>query len=623
MSEKNKDMKPSQGRRGPGFGGPHGAMMGGAKAKDFKGTIRRLLNYLGEYKLRIIVVIIFAIGSTTFGIVGPKLLGKATTKIFEGILSKVTGTGAGIDFGYIGGIILTLVGLYGLSALLSYIQGFIMTGVAMKVSYNMRRDISEKINRIPLKYYDDTNHGEVLSRITNDVDTVSTTLNQNMTQIITSATQVIGVLAMMISISGLMTLVALAIIPISMFLVMMIVKQSQKYFKEQQKQLGHVNGHIEEMFGGHTIIKAFNGEKKSIEQFETYNDALYKTAWKSQFLSSIMMPMINIVGNMGYVAVCVLGGSLAAKQAIEVGDIQAFIQYVRNFTQPISQLANISNVLQQTAAAAERVFEFLDESEELVDTENPVNASNIDGVVEFRNVHFGYNENQTIINDFSVKVEKGQKVAIVGPTGAGKTTMVKLLMRFYDIQSGKILLDGKEIRDFKRYDLRDQFGMVLQDAWLYNGTIMENIRYGNLNATDEDVIAAAKAAHVDSFVHMLPGGYNMILNEEASNVSQGQKQLITIARAFLSDPKLLILDEATSSVDTRTEVQIQQAMNRLMENRTSFIIAHRLSTIRDADMILVMNHGDIVEQGTHTELLARNGFYADLYNSQFETEAAS
>lgn len=623
MSEHKKSESPMPGRKGPGFGGPHGAMMGGAKAKDMKGTIRRLIDYIGVYKGRVLVVILLAIGSAAFGIIGPKLMGNATTEIYKGLIGKVQGSTTGIDFDAIGSILITLIVLYGVSALLSYLQGFLMTGVAMKISYNMRNDISKKINRMPLKYYDDTSHGEVLSRITNDVDTVNATLNQNMTQMITSLTTVVGVLIMMISISGWMTLVALGIIPLSLFLVMLIVKQSQKFFKEQQKQLGHVNGHVEEMFSGHMIIKAFNGEEKSIEQFEIYNEALYKTSWKSQFLSSIMMPMINIVGNIGYVAVCVLGGTLAARKVIEVGDIQAFIQYVRNFTQPLSQLANISNLLQQTAAAAERVFEFLDESEELLDTDSPVDSSDIQGVVAFNNVHFGYTPEQTIINDFSVKVERGQKVAIVGPTGAGKTTMVKLLMRFYDVQSGSITLDGNDIRSFTRKDLRDQFGMVLQDAWLYNSTIMENIRYGNLNATDEEVIQAAKAAHVDGFVHMLPGGYQMVLNEEANNISQGQKQLITIARAFLSDPKLLILDEATSSVDTRTEVQIQQAMSRLMENRTSFIIAHRLSTIRDADLILVMNHGDIVEQGSHEALLSAGGFYASLYNSQFEAQVAS
>ena len=625
MSEDRKNMsKPSKapGMRAGGPGG-HMGMMGGAKAKDFKGTIKRLIQYLGEYKLKILLVIVFAIASSAFGIYGPKLLGKATTKVFEGVMGKISGTTLGIDFEYISGIMLTLVILYGLSALLSYVQGFIMSGVSMKVSFKMRSDISEKINKIPLRYFDDTNHGEVLSRMTNDVDTVSQTLNQSMTQIITSFTTVVGVLIMMLSISGTMTLVALGIIPLSMFLVMLVIKQSQKFFKEQQKLLGNVNGHIEEMYGGHQIIKAFNGEAESAEKFETYNQELYKTSWKAQFLSSIMMPMIGIVGNIGYVAVCVLGGALAAKKTIEVGDIQAFIQYVRNFTQPISQLANISNVLQQTAAAAERVFEFLDEAEEVADTATPKEASNIHGEVEFRNVHFGYKEDQTVINNFSVKVKQGQKVAIVGPTGAGKTTMVKLLMRFYDVQSGEILIDGINIKDFTREDLRDQFGMVLQDAWLYNASIRDNILYGNHQATELDMIKAAKDAHVDSFVHALPNGYDMILNEEANNVSQGQKQLITIARAFISNPKLLILDEATSSVDTRTEVQIQKAMAKLMENRTSFIIAHRLSTIRDADLILVMNHGDIVEQGTHSELLAQNGFYAELYNSQFEVESAS
>ncbi|MCA0383965.1 MAG: ABC transporter ATP-binding protein/permease [Firmicutes bacterium] len=607
---------------GPGMGhGPMG-MMGGAKAKDFKSTIKRLINYLDVYKWTILMVILLAAASAAFGIYGPKLLGKATTKVFEGIFGKISGTGTGIDFDYIGGIMITLIILYGVSALLSYIQGFVMTGVSMKVTYKMRKDISEKINRIPLKYFDGTNHGEVLSRITNDVDTVSQTLNQSLTQMITSITTVIGVMIMMISISGLMTLVSLLIIPLSMVFVMLIVKRSQKYFKEQQKLLGNVNGHIEEMYSGHMIIKAFNGEEESIATFSKINEELYATSWKSQFLSSIMMPMINIVGNIGYVAVCVLGGSLAAKKAIEVGDIQAFVQYIRSFTQPLAQLANISNVLQQTAAAAERVFEFLDEAEEIADAQEPVDASRVHGEVSFKNVHFGYNDDQTVINDFSVDIKQGQKVAIVGPTGAGKTTMVKLLMRFYDVGSGKITLDGHDIREYSRHDLRDQFGMVLQDAWLYNASIKDNIRYGNLDATDEEIIAAAKSAHVDSFVHMLPGGYDMQLNEEATNVSLGQKQLITIARAFLSNPKLLILDEATSSVDTRTEVQIQTAMKRLMENRTSFIIAHRLSTIRDADLILVMNHGDIVEQGTHEALLAKGGFYADLYNSQFESMAS-
>lgn len=599
--------------------GPGGMMMGGAKAKDFKGTMRKLLDYLKPYRVIFIVVILFAVASAAFGIYGPKLLGKATTKVFEGVLGKIAGTADGVDFGYIGGIMVTLMILYGLSALFGYIQGFLMSGVSMKVSYQMRKNISEKINKMPLKYFDGTNHGEVLSRITNDVDTVSQTLNQSLSQIITSATTVIGVLIMMISISWLMTLVAIIIIPVSMALVMVIVKLSQKYFKEQQQYLGNVNGHIEEMYSAHVVVKAFNGEAKSAEKFDELNNKLYGTAWKAQFLSGLMMPVMNIVSNMGYVAVCVLGGALAAKKTIEIGDIQAFIQYVRNFTQPLTQLANISNVLQQTAAAAERVFEFLEEAEEVPEAANPVVQKEVKGHVVFENVHFGYKEDQIIVNDFSSEIKPGQKVAIVGPTGAGKTTMVKLLMRFYDINSGAILVDGVDIRDYTRQDLRDHFGMVLQDTWLYNGSIMENIRYGRLDATDEEVIAAAKAAHVDSFVHMLPNGYQMELNEEASNVSQGQKQLITIARAILSDPKILILDEATSSVDTRTEVQIQKAMNNLMKDRTSFIIAHRLSTIRDADVILVMDHGDIVEQGSHDELLAKGGVYANLYNSQFET----
>ncbi|WBW96850.1 ABC transporter ATP-binding protein [Oceanirhabdus sp. W0125-5] len=622
MSQQDKAVNRRM-KKGGGGHGPGGMRMGGEKAKNFKGTIKRLLSYIKAYNAAVVIVIIFAMASAGFAIYGPQLLGEATTKIFEGVMGKISGASDGIDFAFIGRIIIYLVGLYGLSALFSYIQRFIMTGVSMKVSYKMRKDISEKINRMPLRYFDGTNHGEVLSRITNDVDTVNQTLNQSLSQIITSATTVIGVLIMMLRISGLMTLVALCIIPVSMIAVMFIVKHSQKYFKKQQDYLGNVNGHIEEMYGGHLIIKAFNCEEKSTKKFDEMNDKLYGTAWKSQFLSSMMMPVMTIVGNIGYVAVCVLGGALAAKRTIQIGDIQAFIQYVRNFTQPIAQLANISNVLQQTAAAAERVFEFLDETEEVAEAAKPVKVDNVKGHVEFKNVHFGYKEDTIIVNDFSAEVQPGQKVAIVGPTGAGKTTMVKLLMRFYDVNSGVILVDGEDIREFTRNDLRSQFGMVLQDTWLYNGTIMENIRYGRLDATDEEVIAAAKAAHVDSFVHMLPDGYNMVLNEEASNVSQGQKQLITIARAILSDPKILILDEATSSVDTRTEVQIQKAMNNLMENRTSFIIAHRLSTIRDADVILVMNNGDIVEQGAHEELLAKNGFYANLYNSQFEEEMVS
>lgn len=614
-------MKREQAAKRQGMGGPGGMRMGGGpKAKDFKGTMKKLLAYLKPYQVTFIVVIVFAIASAGFGIYGPKLLGKATTKVFEGIMGKIAGTADGVDFGYIGGIMITLIILYGLSALFAYVQGFMMSGVSMKVSYKMRKNISEKINRMPLRYFDGTNHGEVLSRVTNDVDTVSTTLNQSLSQIITSATTVIGVLVMMISISWMMTLVALIIIPVSMLSVVMILKQSQKYFKEQQQYLGNVNGHIEEMYGGHVVVKAFNGEEKSAAKFEELNNKLYGTAWKAQFLSGLMMPVMTIVGNIGYVAVCVLGAALAAKKTIEVGDIQAFIQYVRNFTQPLTQLANISNVLQQTAAAAERVFEFLEEAEEVEDPTTLVVKTEVEGSVSFKNVHFGYKPDLTIVNDFSSDIKPGQKVAIVGPTGAGKTTMVKLLMRFYDVSAGAILVDGVDVRDYTRENLRDHFGMVLQDTWLYNDSIMNNIRYGRLDATDEEVIAAAKAAHVDSFVHMLPGGYQMELNEEASNVSQGQKQLITIARAILSNPKILILDEATSSVDTRTEVQIQKAMNTLMSNRTSFIIAHRLSTIRDADLILVMEHGDIVEQGSHVELLATGGVYAKLYNSQFDVE---
>lgn len=611
----------NKGRHGGVHRGPGGMIRGGEKARDFKGTIKKLIKYINVYKIAVIIVFIFASASAAFSIVGPKILGKATTKLFEGLMNKISGKG-NIDFQYIGNIIVLLVGLYLISALFSYIQGWIMSGISMKVSYKMRKDISEKINRMPLKYFDGTNHGEVLSRVTNDVDTVSQTLNQSLTQIISSVTTVIGVLIMMLSISWVMTLVAVCIIPLSLIIITVIIKYSQKYFKEQQDYLGHVNGHVEEMYGGHIVMKSFNGEEKSVEEFDKLNNTLYKSAWKSQFLSGMIMPIMNFVGNLGYVAVCVLGGWLVVKKTIEVGDIQAFIQYVRSFTQPITQIANITNILQQTAASAERVFEFLEEEEEVPETSAPVKPEKVEGHVEFKDVHFGYNPDKIIINDFSASVKPGQKVAIVGPTGAGKTTMVKLLMRFYDINSGEILVDGHNIKDFTRYDLRDMLGMVLQDTWLFNGSIMENIRYGRIGATDEEVIAAAKAAHVDSFVRTLPGGYNMVLNEEASNVSQGQKQLLTIARAILADPKILILDEATSSVDTRTEVRIQKAMDHLMKNRTSFIIAHRLSTIRDADLILVMNHGDIVEQGNHEELLKKGGFYANLYNSQFDVEEA-
>lgn len=619
MSEKNRHTRKSGGGHRPG-GGPM-AMMKGEKARDFKGTMKKLIKYLSVYRISIITVFIFAIASTVFSIVGPKILGKATTKLFEGVMAKISGAG-NIDFDYIGRIMIILVCLYLISALFSYIQGWIMSDVSMKVSYEFRKNISEKINRMPLKYFDGTNHGEILSRVTNDVDTLSQTLNQSLSQIITSVITVIGVLIMMISISWQLTLVSVLIIPLSILLITFIVKKSQKYFKQQQDYLGNVNGHVEEMYGGHIVMKAFNGEKNSVEKFDKMNNKLFGVAWKSQFLTSIMMPLMGFVGNLGYVAVCILGGWLAAKKTIEVGDIQAFIQYVRQFNQPLTQIANISNILQQTAASAERVFEFLEEEEEVPETSDPVKLDKVNGKVEFKDVHFGYNPDKIIINDFSASVEPGQRVAIVGPTGAGKTTMVKLLMRFYDINQGAIMVDGHDIREFTRNDLRSMFGMVLQDTWLYNGSIMENIRYGRLDATDEEVKRAAKAAHVDSFVHALPNGYNMILNEEVSNISQGQKQLLTIARAILADPKILIFDEATSSVDTRTEVQIQKAMNNLMKNRTSFIIAHRLSTIRDADLILVMEHGDIVEQGKHEELLAKGGAYANLYNSQFDVEQA-
>jgi len=613
------NQRPGQsGGQRPGHpGGGMGIQAHGERARDFKGTIGRLLEYLHAYRLQIVIVLIFAIASTIFSIVGPKILGQATTKLFEGVVSQIAGTG-GIDFEYIGNIILLLAVLYIISAVFSYIQGWIMSGVAINVTYQFRRDIAEKINRMPLKYFDGTNHGEVLSRITNDVDTVSQTLNQSLSQIVTSVTTLIGVFIMMLTISWVMTLVALVMIPLSFGIIALVIGKSQGYFKEQQDYLGHVNGHIEEMYSGHNVVKAFNGEAKSVERFDGYNNQLYDSAWKSQFLSGLLMPILTFVGNLNYVAVSILGGYLAIRGSITIGDIQAFIQYVRSFTQPIAQIANVSNILQQTAAAAERVFEFMDEDEEVAETADAVKPEQVVGGVEFDHVHFGYNADKIIINDFSAHVNPGQKIAIVGPTGAGKTTIVKLLMRFYDVNSGSIKVDGKDIRDFTRHDLRSMFGMVLQDAWLYNDTIMENIRYGRLGASDEEVVEAAKAAHVDHFVRTLPDGYNMLLDEEAGNVSQGQKQLLTIARAILADPKILILDEATSSVDTRTEVLIQQAMDNLMQNRTSFIIAHRLSTIRNADLILVMRDGDIVEQGSHLDLLASGGFYADLYNSQFE-----
>ena len=603
----------------PPMGGPRKGGKGPVeKAKDFKGTMKNLFEYLKPYRLSMLVVIIFAIGSATFSIVGPKVLGKATTKIFEGLMNKVSGNSIGMDFDYIGKILLILLGLYVISAIFSYIQGFIMSGISQKVSYNLRKAISEKINRMPLKYFDSKTHGEVLSRVTNDIDTLSQNLNQSLSQVISSTTTIIGVLIMMLSISVQMTLVSLIMLPVSMILIMLVVKKSQKYFKQQQEYLGHVNGQVEEVYGGHNIVKAFNKENDVIEEFNKLNEELYNSAWKSQFLSGMMMPIMSFIGNLGYVLISIMGGYLAIKKTIEVGDILSFTQYVRNFTQPLSQTAQIANVMQSMAAAAERTFEFLNEDEEVQFAENPVNPDEIKGEVSFENVHFGYTEDKTIINDFSVEIKQGQKVAIVGPTGAGKTTIVKLLMRFYDINSGTIKIDGRDINDFNRGDLRSIFGMVLQDTWLFNGSILDNLRYSKLDASDEEVIKAAKLAHVDNFVKTLPDGYNMELNEEANNISQGQKQLLTIARAILADPKILILDEATSSVDTRTEVLIQKAMENLMEGRTSFIIAHRLSTIRDADVILVMKDGDIVEQGNHEELLEADGFYASLYNSQFE-----
>ena len=607
------------------MGGPtgRGPKMVGEKAKDFKGTMKTLLGYLGKFKTSIILVFIFAIGSVSFSVVGPKILGKATTKIFEGLVAKVSGAaGAGIDFDSIGKILLTLIGLYILSAIFSFIQGFVMSGISQKIAYNLRNELSQKINRMPMKYFDSKTHGEVLSRITNDIDTLSQSLNQSMTQLITSVTTIIGVLVMMLSISWMMTGVTLLILPLSMILISFIIKRSQKYFKAQQEYLGHVNGQVEELYGGHNIVKVFNGEDEAIEKFNKLNDTLYQSAWKSQFLSGIMQPLMMFVGNLGYVVVAILGGWLAIRKTIEVGDIQSFIQYVRNFTQPLSQVAQVTNLLQSTAAAAERVFEFLDEEEEDQVVENAVKVDGLEGKIDFEHVRFGYNPNKIIIKDFTAHVKPGQKIAIVGPTGAGKTTIVKLLMRFYDVNSGAILIDNHNIKDFNRSELRQLFGMVLQDTWLFNGSIKDNIRYGKLDATDEQVIEAAKAAHVHHFIKTLPDGYDMILNEEASNVSQGQKQLLTIARAILADPKILILDEATSSVDTRTEVLIQKAMDNLMENRTSFIIAHRLSTIKNADLILVMNEGDIIEIGNHEKLLAQKGFYANLYNSQFEKDEA-
>lgn len=601
-------------RKGP-MGGR--GMQPTEKAKDFKGAMAKLFRYMGRYKFRFMLMFVFAVAGTVFNIVGPKILGKATTELYKGLVAKVNGTG-GIDFEKIGMILLWTLGLYLASALFSFIQGFVMTGISNDVTYNLRKDISKKINRLPMNYFESRTNGEILSRVTNDVDTLQMSLNQSMTQLITSVTTLIGVFIMMLSINVWMTLAALLILPVSMLIINKVMKHSQKYFQAQQDYLGRVNGQIEENFGGHDVVRVFNKEQDVLTEFERDNGKLYESAWKSQFFSGMMMPIMQFVGNLGYVGVSILGGYLAIKQTIEVGDIQSFIQYVRSFTQPIQQVAQVANMLQSTAAASERVFEFLDEKEEDQFAENPVSVEGLQGNVEFEHVHFGYNPEHIIINDFSAKVKEGQKIAIVGPTGAGKTTMIKLLMRFYDVNSGAIKIDGHNIKDFNRSELRQMFGMVLQDTWLFSGSIEDNIKYGKLDATHEEVVAAAKAAHVHRFVQTLPSGYNMILNEEASNVSQGQKQLLTIARAILADPKILILDEATSSVDTRTEVQIQKAMDNLMKGRTSFVIAHRLSTIRDADLILVMKDGDIIEQGNHEELLAKNGFYAELYNSQFE-----
>lgn len=607
-------------RNGPKFGpgGMHG-MRGGEKAKDFKGTLGKLFKYLRPYYFRLVIVAIFASASTVFAIVGPKILAKATDKLSEGIMAKVAGTG-GIDFDYIGQIILILVGLYLISALFSYIQGFITSTISQRVAYDLRTSISQKMDRMPLSYFDKHTSGDILSRVTNDIDTIAQSLNQSMSQVITSTVTVIGIFIMMLTISPVMTLIAVCVLPVSMVLIGLVMKRSQKYFARQQAALGDVNGHIEEMYGGHNVVKAFNGEAASVEQFNEYNDNLYESAWKSQFFSGLMQPITGFVGNVGYVAVCLLGGVLAGGGSITIGDIQAFIQYVRQFNQPITQLAQTMNMLQSTAAAAERVFEFLGEEE--LEPETPKvtadEVAKVEGSVTFADVNFGYLKDQTIINDFSLHVHAGQTVAIVGPTGAGKTTIVKLLMRFYELNSGSILIDGKDIRDFGRQDLRSLFGMVLQDTWLFNGTIKENLMYGKLDASDEKVKEACKVAYVDHFVQTLENGYETMINEESSNISQGQKQLLTIARAFLKDPKILILDEATSSVDTRTEVLIQKGMEKLMEGRTSFVIAHRLSTIRDADTIIVMKDGDIVELGNHDSLLAKDGFYASLYRSQFE-----
>ena len=603
------------------MGGPGRGMIPGEKSKDFKNSIEKLVRYLGRYWYAIVAVMIFAAVSTVFSVAGPKVMARATNALVEGLGKKIAGTGS-IDFTYIAKVLLFTLGLYICSAVFSFIQGMIMTGITQKTCYRMRKEISEKINRMPMKYFESRTYGEVLSRITNDVDTLGQSLNQSVTQIITSVATLVGTLVMMISISGIMTLISLVILPVSAILISFIIKHSQKYFRQQQEYLGHINGQVEEVYGGHLVVQAYNKQESTIKKFEDTNQILFQSAWKSQFLSGLMQPIMQFVGNLGYVGVAISGGLLAIRGTIGVGEIQAFIQYVRNFTQPIQQIAQVANMLQSMAAASERVFEFLDEEEEELTVEHAVHLDHVDGYVDFSHVSFGYNPDQIIIRDFSAHVTPGQKIAIVGPTGAGKTTMVKLLMRFYDVTGGAIQVDGHDIRDFNRQELRDAFGMVLQDTWLFKGTIMENIRYGRLDATDEEVIAAAKAANADHFIRTLPGGYQMELNEDASNVSQGQKQLLTIARTILADNRILILDEATSSVDTRTEQRIQTAMDRLMQGRTSFVIAHRLSTIRDADLILVMRDGDIVEQGTHDELIDQGGFYADLYNSQFEDVTA-
>lgn len=613
MSEKRRPKGP-MGGHGPG-------MRGGERAKDFSGSMKKIFVYMKKYYVRMGMLALFAVASTVFSIIGPKILGKATTELFNGLMAKIYGTG-GIDFGRIGRILGITMGLYAFSALFSFLQGIIMTGISNHMTYSLRKDISRKMNRLPLKYYESKTTGEILSRVTNDVDTLGQSLNQSLTQLITSVTTMIGVLAMMLSINVFMTMAALLILPVSMGLMLAVMGRSQKYFRGQQKYLGEVNGQIEEVYGGHHVVRVFNKEEDVIADFEKVNQKLYSTAWKSQFLAGTMMPVMQFIGNLGYVMVAILGGFMVIKNAIEVGDIQSFFQYIRNFTQPIQQIAQVTNMFQSTAAAGERVFEFLEEGEEDQAAEHPVDITNLRGNVEFEHVRFGYDPEQIIVHDFSAKIKDGQKIAIVGPTGAGKTTMVKLLMRYYDVDSGSIKIDGHDVRGFDRSKLREMFGMVLQDTWLFSGTIMENIRYGRFDATDEQVIAAAKAAHVHKFIMQQPGGYQMVLNEETSNISQGQKQLLTIARAILADNRILILDEATSSVDTRTEIRIQKAMDNLMKGRTSFVIAHRLSTIRDADLILVMKDGDIIEQGNHEELMEKKGFYAELYNSQFERTTA-